>query len=144
MSLAPPKPGEKSPPTPGEKLPPRPVGPFDAAALANYARASGDSNPLHLDLDFARGFGFPARPVHGMRLLAAFEPLLAEWRPDLVTIKLTGQFLTPVLEGEGASLSARVAKIETSEAGFVAVLRLMAHRQDGAPALIGEAWLASG
>ena len=107
---------ENSPaPRPGEKLPPRTIGPFSAAELADYAEASGDSNPLHLDLAFARGFGFAARPVHGMRLLAGFEPLLRDWRPDLVTIGLSGQFLTPVLEDQTAILSARVAKIETAE-----------------------------
>ena len=128
-------------PRPGEKLPPRTIGPFSAADLSDYAEASGDSNPLHLDLDFARGFGFAARPVHGMRLLAGFEPVLRDWRPDLVTIGLSGQFLTPVLEEQTAVLSARVAKIETAENGFVAVLRLMAHTETGAPALVGEARL---
>jgi acyl dehydratase len=130
-------------PRPGEKLPPQTIGPFSAADLADYAEASGDSNPLHLDLAFARGFGFAARPVHGMRLLAGFEPLLRDWRADLVTIGLSGQFLTPVLEGQTAVLSARVAKIETAENGFVAVLRLMAHTETGAPALVGEARLTA-
>ncbi len=128
-------------PRAGEKLPARAIGPFSAQDLARYAEASGDSNPLHLDAAFARGFGFPACPVHGMRLLAAFEPLLAEWRPDLAVIDLRGQFLTPILEGETALLTARIAKIETDEAGFVAVARLMAQTERGAPALIGEARL---
>ena len=131
-----------SPPRPGEKLPPQTVGPFSAADLASYADASGDSNPLHLDLEFAQGFGFPARPVHGMRLLAAFEPMLRDWRPDLALIGLRGQFLTPVLEQQTANLTARVAKIEQAEGRFVALLRLMAHTQDGAPALMGEARIA--
>ncbi|MGO8737334.1 MaoC family dehydratase [Rhodoblastus sp.] len=128
-------------PRPGEKLPALTIGPFSAQDLARYAEASGDSNPLHLDAAFARGFGFPARPVHGMRLLAAFEPLLAEWRPDLAAIDLRGQFLTPILEDQKAHLSARVAKIEAAEAGFVAVVRLMAQTESGAPALMGEARL---
>ena len=118
------------------------IGPFSAQDLARYAEASGDSNPLHLDARFrSRDFGFPARPVHGMRLLAAFEPLLAEWRPDLAAIDLRGQFLTPILEDQKAHLSARVAKIETAEGGFVAVVRLMAQTESGAPALMGEARL---
>jgi hypothetical protein len=76
-----------------------------------------------------------------MRLLAGFEPLLRDWRPDLATLGLSGQFLTPVLEDQTAILSARVAKIETADNGFVAVLRLMAHTETGAPALVGEARL---
>jgi acyl dehydratase len=130
---------DHAPPRLGEKVPAGTVGPFAADQLARYAEASGDSNPLHLDAAFARSFGFPARPVHGMRLLAAFEPLLADWRPDLLVIDLRGQFLTPVLEGESAALTARVAKIEPDERGFVAVVRLMAQTDKGAPALMGEA-----
>ncbi len=129
-------------PRPGEKLPALTAGPFLSADLASYAEASGDINPLHLDLAFAQSFGFPARPVHGMRLLAAFEPMLSAWRPDLFLIGLRGQFLTPVIEGQSATLTARVAKIEPSEAGFVALLRLMAHTEAGAPALMGEARMA--
>ncbi len=131
--------GDLSAPRPGEKLPSLVVGPFHAADLAAYAEASGDSNPLHLDLAFAQSFGFPARPTHGMRLLAAFEPLLRDWRPDLVLIGLRGQFLTPVLEAETATLTARVAKIDPAGENFVAILRLMVQTQSGAPALVGEA-----
>jgi acyl dehydratase len=128
-------------PKAGEKLPPKIIGPFVAAQLAAYAEISGDSNPLHLDPDFARKIGFSARPVHGMKLLAAFEPFLRDWRPDLSILGLHGQFLTPVLEGETATLTARVVKCESGEAGFVAVLRLMALTEKGEPALIGEARL---
>jgi acyl dehydratase len=125
----------------GEKLPPRTIGPFSIADLAEYAAVSGDSNLLHLDLAFAQGFGFSARPIHGMKLLAAFEPMLHDWRPDLTIVGLTGQFLTPVLEGETAALTARVVKLEDAENRFVAVLRLIAHTASGAPALMGEARL---
>ncbi len=128
-------------PRAGESLPARTIGPFSTQDLARYAEASGDSNPLHLDVGFARKFGFPACPVHGMRLLAAFEPLLAEWRPDLAVIDLRGQFLAPILEGQKALLTGRVVKVETSEDGFVAVARLMAQAESGVPALMGEARL---
>lgn len=127
----------------GEKLVSSVIGPFGPERQAAYADASGDSNPLHLDLAFARRFGFLARPVHGMRLLAAFEPLLHDWRPELFLASLRGQFLIPVLEGETARLSGRVAKIERENQDFVAVLRLMVHAQSGAPALMGEARMAS-
>jgi acyl dehydratase len=123
----------------GDKLPELVVGPFLPENLAAYAEASGDSNPLHLELPFARRFGFSARPVHGMRLLAAFEQLLQDWRGDLMAVSLKGQFLTPVLEGQCATLSGRVAKIENSDAGCCGVIRLMARTDQGAPALVGEA-----
>lgn len=123
----------------GEELPTSVVGPFLLENLTAYAEISGDSNPLHLDLAFARRFGFSARPVHGMRLLAAFEQLLQDWRGDLIAVSLKGQFLTPVLEGQCATLSGRVAKVEESDAGCLGIVRLMARTEQGAPALVGEA-----
>jgi 3-hydroxybutyryl-CoA dehydratase len=122
----------------GEKIGPRTIGPFAAADLRAYAEVSGDDNPLHLDAGFAARLGLKAPPVHGMKILAAFEPLLRAWRPELCVIELAGQFLTPALEGEILTLSARVAKLELSS---IIVLRLSAQTASGAPALIGEARL---
>src|SRR5579883_155756 len=34
--------------------------------VAEFARLSGDDNPLHMDADFARGAGFRGRVAHGM------------------------------------------------------------------------------
>jgi acyl dehydratase len=123
----------------GERLPGLVIGPFSHEDLVGYAEACGDFNPLHLDLAVARRYGFSACPVHGMRVLSAFEQLLHDWREDLITLTLQGQFLTPVLEGEPATLSGRVVKVEDTSLGLVGVVRLMAHTYRGAPALIGEA-----
>ena len=127
-------------PRAGEKLPPRQVGPFFAEDMARYAEVSGDDNPLHLDANLARAAGFPARPAHGMRILAAFEPFLYEWRPNLRLVALKGQFLTPLLEGEAALLTGRIAKVETAPPAIL--VRLLAHNAAGAPVLMGEARLA--
>lgn len=124
--------------TRGEKLPTLVVGPFTHAEMTSYAAASGDFNPLHLDPTVARHYGFSACPVHGMRLLAAFEQMFRDWRGDLIIVSLKGQFLTPVLQGECAILSGRVAKVEKLSAGLVGVVRLMAHTHRGVPALVGE------
>jgi acyl dehydratase len=127
----------------GEKLPTQVIGPFTHKDLAAYAVASGDTNPLHLDSSLAQSFGFQACPVHGMRLLAAFEQLLHDWRSDLVVSCLKGQFLTPVLVGQSATLSGRVAKVEYHSSKCIIVLRLMAHTDRGDPALIGEALMTA-
>jgi acyl dehydratase len=120
----------------GERLPEWRIGPFDGDALARYAEASGDANPLHLDDALARAIGFPAPPVHGMKLLAAFEPLLIAWRRDLFLERLDGKFVQPVLRGEGVTLSGRVLRSSEREGVF---LRLIAQGGQRAPALIGEA-----
>lgn len=124
-------------PTVGERPPETVIGPFDAAALQRYADVSGDDNPLHLDDALAQLIGLAAPPVHGMKLLASFEPMLAAWRPDLAIVTLAATFAQPVLRGELVRLSGRVVRI--SEEGVL--LRLMAHGAARAPALVGEALL---
>lgn len=127
-------------PSVGERLPDWRIGPFDAEALARYAAVSGDDNPLHLDDDLARSIGFQAPPVHGMKLLAAFEPMLAAWRRDLFLARLSGKFVQPVLRGELVTLSGRVLRASYEEGVF---LRLLAYGETRAPAIVGEALLSS-
>lgn len=45
-------------------------GPVTAVDLALFAAASGDHNPLHLDVDVARTAGFDRPVVHGMFTMA--------------------------------------------------------------------------
>ncbi len=122
----------------GDRLPPLEIGPFDAAALARYAEVSGDDNPLHLDDALAGSIGFAAPPVHGMKLLAAFQSLLKAWREDLTVVSLGGTFVQPVLRGEKATLTGRVLRVSLQEGVFV---RLYAHGPGRAPAIIADATL---
>ena len=43
---------------------------LDASMVERYARASGDTNPVHLRPDVARAWGFDGPIVHGLFLLA--------------------------------------------------------------------------
>ncbi len=121
----------------GDKLPESVIGPFDADALARYAEVSGDDNPLHLDDALAAKIGLAAPPVHGMKLLAAFEPMLKDWRDDLRLVGLSAKFIQPILRGERVTLSGRVLRATDNEI-FV---RLFAHGASRTPGVIGEATL---
>jgi acyl dehydratase len=121
----------------GDKLPEAVIGPFDARALARYAEISGDDNPLHLDDALAARIGLAAPPVHGMKLLASFEPMLKKWRPELTLVGLGAKFIQPILRGETVTLSGRILRASDTEI-FV---RLFAHGSARTPGLIGEATL---
>ncbi|CCJ06200.1 MaoC family dehydratase [Methylocystis sp. SC2] len=121
----------------GDKLPETVIGPFDAPSLARYAEVSGDANPLHLDDAVAAAIGLAAPPVHGMKLLAAFEPMLRAWRGDLVIASIAGKFVQPILRGETVKLSGRVLRATENEI-FV---RLVAYGAARAPGIVGEATL---
>jgi acyl dehydratase len=124
-------------PLAGERLPATEIGPFDSDALRRYALVSGDDNPLHLDDDLAAAIGLAAPPVHGMKLLAAFEAMLDDWRSDYEIARLAGTFVQPVLRGEKVTLSGRVLKSSPQEV----FLRLYAHGAARAPAVVAEATL---
>ena len=109
----------------------------DAEALARYARVSGDDNPLHLDDAVAQKIGLAAPPVHGMKLLAAFEPMLQGWLSDFALVAFAGKFIQPILRGEKVTLSGRVLRASETEI-FV---RLFAQGAARAPGIIGEATL---
>ncbi len=125
-------------PAVGDRLPAAEIGPFDAQSLQRYARVSGDDNPLHLDDALAASIGLSAPPVHGMKLLSAFEPMLRAWRSDLMLTQLSGTFVQPALRGEKVTLSGRVMRSSEQEGVFV---RLYAHGASRAPAIIAEATL---
>jgi acyl dehydratase len=121
----------------GEKLPEVIIGPFDADALQRYADVSGDMNPLHLDETLAQSIGFSLPPVHGMKILAAFEPMLKNWQSELIIIALSGKFVQPILRGESVKLTGKVLSVSDTEI-FV---RLFAHGPQRLPAIRGEARL---
>ena len=54
----------------GDMLPSLSLPPLTRAALALYSEASGDHNPIHVDVDFARAAGMPDVLAHGMLPMA--------------------------------------------------------------------------
>ena len=50
----------------GDTLPPLALPPLTRHTLALYCGASGDHNPIHVDIDFARSAGLPDVIAHGM------------------------------------------------------------------------------
>jgi acyl dehydratase len=124
----------------GARIPERAIGPFSSGDVAAYAEVSGDTNPLHLDPQLARTAGLAAPPVHGMLLLASFEPVLQDWRPDLRIERLSAKFTQPVLEGQTVTLSGRVVRAGGGEEPQILV-RLLANGASRAPAIVGEAIL---
>jgi 3-hydroxybutyryl-CoA dehydratase len=110
----------------GDQLPKQCYGPLDGDALRRYANASGDNNPLHLDLAIAQRAGLEERPIHGMIMMGHFEPMIFAWRPDLALVNLSAKFLRPVLAGQTFEISGRVIRVTGGDSPSI-ILRLMAH-----------------
>jgi acyl dehydratase len=66
----------------GAELPPLTVDPISRATLALFAGASGDHNPIHIDLEVVRSAGLDDVFAHGMLSMAYLGRLLTGWVPQ--------------------------------------------------------------
>ena len=107
--------------------------------VAEFARVSGDSNPAHMDEDYAKTTHFKTRIVHGMLAGSLFSALLGTDLPGVGTI-YTGQtlkFTRPVHFGE--EITASVTVKELNEERNRAVFECLAVNPQGEPVIVGEA-----
>src|SRR6266446_10069427 len=51
---------------------------FTTGQIAQYAEASGDHNPIHLDGDFARSLGLPGVIAHGLLQMGILASVASE------------------------------------------------------------------
>ncbi len=66
----------------GDELPALQLPPVDRTMLALFAGASGDHNPIHIDIDEARRSGMPDVFAQGMLGMAWLGRLLTSWAPQ--------------------------------------------------------------
>jgi acyl dehydratase len=103
--------------------------------LAQYAQASGDLNPLHLDPAFARKAGFADVIVHGMLAMALLGRMLTERLPAEQLCSFDARFTGVIPVGESLQCSARIKAIEMGSV----LLELVAATSAGAVACTGSA-----
>jgi acyl dehydratase len=120
---------------PGTELPPLAVEPISRATLALFAGASGDHNPIHIDLDVARSAGLDDVFAHGMLSMAYLARLLTDWVPQerLRAVKVRFAAITPV-HGQ-PTCTGRV----TSVTDGLATVDLKVTLADGTVTLAGDA-----
>ena len=107
--------------------------------VEEFARVSGDSNPAHMDENYAKTTQFKTRIVHGMLAGSLFSALLGTDLPGVGTI-YTGQtlkFTRPVHFGEEITASVTVKELNTERNR--AVFDCLAVNPQGEPVIIGEA-----
>ncbi len=130
-------------PAPGSELPELSFGPISRHTLALYCGGSGDHNPIHVDIDFARQAGYDDVFAHGMLSMAVLGRLLTEWVPQDRLREFGVRFtaITPV----NATMRCRGHIVETIEYNGEACLRLEVSTEldDGTVTLAGWAILAA-
>ena len=99
----------------GDQLPLLPLPPLTRRTLALYAGGSGDHNPLHIDIDFAKQAGFPDVFAHGMLGMAYLGRLLTGWAPQSALREFGVRFSAITYPGE--VLTCTGAVVAKDEAG---------------------------
>jgi acyl dehydratase len=127
----------------GDMLPPLALLPLTRTTLALYAGASGDHNPMHIDIDFARAAGMPDVFAHGMLSMAWLGRLLTQWAPQRDLREFSVRFSAMTHVGERIVCSGRITeKLERDGERLVRVAVATAN-EAGAIKLTGEALVAA-
>ena len=126
----------------GDSLKAETNAPISRRTLALFAGASGDHNPIHIDLDFAKEAGMNDVFAHGMLIMAYLGKALGEWFPNS-TLKEFGNRFTEItqLKSEITWLGEVIGKFEENDQKLVR-LKIEATDQDGNIKLSGQALVA--
>ena len=128
----------------GDELPAIALPPISRHTLALYCGASGDHNPIHVDIDFARAAGMPDVFAHGMLSMAYLGRLLTRWLPQSRLRSFSARFVAITHLGNEVRCSGRVVAIEDRDGERRATVSLSTENQHGQPKMLGEAVVAIG
>jgi acyl dehydratase len=126
----------------GDELPTLQLPPVDRATLALFAGASGDHNPIHTDLDFARRCGMPDVFAHGMLGMAWLGRLLTGWLPQAQLRRFDARFQGITHLGHAISCRGRIVELRTDDGERRVRVELQSVNQYGQVRIVGEALLA--
>ena len=126
----------------GTALPPLELAPITRTTLALFGPASGDLNPIHLDIDVARSAGLDDVFAHGMLSMAYLGRLLTNWVPQNRVRSFAVRFaaITPV--HAQPTCTGRVVSIDQVDGERRADLELAVTLADATITLIGTATVA--
>jgi len=129
-------------PAVGERMVFKTFPPITRHRLALYCGASGDHNPIHVDIDFAREAGFPDVFSHGMLVMAWLGQALTDAVPPQRIRSFSTRFAAITQLGAELTCEGHVAELIEHEGESRARLALTTRDQNGEVKLAGEAIIA--
>jgi acyl dehydratase len=123
----------------GTELPSLELPPISRTTLALFAGASGDHNPIHLDLDVAKSAGLPDVFAQGMLSMAYLGRLLTNWVPQerIRSFEVRFAAITPV--HAQPTCRGTVSAIDTVDGARLATVDVAVVLSDGTLTLSGHA-----
>ena len=90
---------------------------FSDADIIKYAQASGDSNPIHCDGDYAVITGFKGGIVHGILVAGLISAVLGTKLPGMGTIYVSQnlKFIKPVFINDSVTARVEITNIDENK-----------------------------
>jgi acyl dehydratase len=115
---------------------------IDRTTLSIFAGASGDLNPIHIDIDFARRAGMPDVFAHGMLGMAWLGRLLTQWRAQSCLRRFDVRFMGITHLGNQPVLTGQVIETFSQGEDQLARVQVEMRNQHGELKIQGEALVA--
>ena len=126
----------------GDELPPLQLPPVDRTTLALFAGASGDHNPIHVDIDVARRSGMPDVFAQGMMGMAWLGRLVTGWVPQSRLRRFDARFQGITHLGNAMRCTGRVVEKLEHQGERCVRIELRSVNQFGQSKIAGEALVA--
>ena len=107
------------------------------ADVAEFARITLDTNPLHLDEEFAKQTRFGGRIVHGMLGASLISAVIGTKLGGPIYLGQTLKFLKPIRMGETLTATAEVIAVRQDK--NIVTLKTSVTNEHGAEVIVGEA-----
>lgn len=116
--------------------------PISRTTLALYAGASGDHNPMHIDIDYARAAGESDVFAHGMLVMAYLGRSVTSWAPQTALRSFNTRFTAITRIGEKIIVTGKVVEKMQVDGENRVKIELAATNEKGDMKAAGEAVVA--
>src|SRR5687768_8431630 len=127
----------------GDELKPLVRPPVSRHQLTLYCGGSGDHTPIHVDLDFAKKFGFKDFFARGMLSMAFLGRLVTSYAPNSKVRKLGTRFTSITWVGDVITVSGKVTGKREENGEKLIDLEVKCTNQNGQDTLQGHATVAA-
>ena len=122
----------------GYEIPETNIGPFNQNDVVEYAKASGDFNPIHFDKEFAKTIGLDNVIVHGMLIMAHLGKIIENSNSVSFLKHFSVQFCSITKLEERLIGKGEVSKIEKNNQKKIITLKLKVLNLSGEVKILGK------
>lgn len=112
---------------------------LERADFVKYAGASGDFNPIHYDVPYAREAGNPDVFAQGMLTAGFGAHMVADWFGLANVTAYAVRFQARVFPGDTVTVTGEITAVESVDDGVAVDAEIVAENQDGSVVLTGTA-----